>query len=130
MEPLNDTDQHPLSAGHPQGATTFERVDHDDSYTWRRLRSHILDDAEGRRADDIEEAGPMMSGCVDHPLRFASPKPRLYEVVARAGGWSISPNGACTRPFRSRRAAERIANASTSGRRPDRQAETTRHHHA
>jgi len=50
----------------------------------------------------------MMSGCV-HPLRFASPKPRLYEVVARAGGWSISLNGACTRPFRSRRAAERIA---------------------
>ena len=51
----------------------------------------------------------MMSGCVDHPMRSTAPRPRLYEVIARAGGWSISLNGACTRPFRSRRAAERIA---------------------
>ena len=51
----------------------------------------------------------MMSGCVDYPVRSSGPKPRIYEVIARAGGWSISLNGACTRPFRSRRAAERIA---------------------
>lgn len=51
----------------------------------------------------------MMSGCVDHPVRSAAPRPRFYEVIARAGGWSISLNGACTRPFRSRRAAARIA---------------------
>lgn len=51
----------------------------------------------------------MMSGCVDYPVRRATPKPRCYEVVAQGGGWSISLNGACTRPFRSRRAAERIA---------------------
>ena len=50
----------------------------------------------------------MMSGVIfetrPHPVA-----PRHYEVVARAGGWSIVLNGACTRPFRSRRAAERIA---------------------
>lgn len=51
----------------------------------------------------------MMSGCVDTPSRSVAPKPRRYEVIARAGGWSINLNGACTRPFRSRRAAERIA---------------------
>lgn len=50
----------------------------------------------------------MMSGSISetapHPVGA-----RHYEVVARAGGWSIVLNGACTRPFRSRRAAERIA---------------------
>lgn len=51
----------------------------------------------------------MMSGCGDHSVHFASRAPRRYDVVARAGGWSISVNGVCTRPFRSRRAAERIA---------------------
>lgn len=52
----------------------------------------------------------MMAGCVDEPRHDLTPKsPRRYEVIARAGGWSISLNGACTRPFRSRRAAERIA---------------------
>ncbi|HEX8471075.1 MAG TPA: hypothetical protein VF633_08185 [Brevundimonas sp.] len=45
-----------------------------------------------------------ISGTAPHPVM-----PRHYEVVARAGGWSIVLNGACTRPFRSRRAAERIA---------------------
>lgn len=58
----------------------------------------------GRRAEDR----PMMSGSISetapHPVMA-----RHYEVVARAGGWSIVLNGACTRPFRSRRAAERIA---------------------
>jgi len=50
----------------------------------------------------------MMSGVISGTApRTASP--RCYEVVARAGGWSIVLNGACTRPFRSRRAAERIA---------------------
>jgi hypothetical protein len=54
------------------------------------------------------EDRPMMSGVISG----AAPRvtaPRHYEVVARAGGWSIVLNGACTRPFRSRRAAERIA---------------------
>ena len=54
------------------------------------------------------EDRPMMSGSISetapHPVMA-----RHYEVVARAGGWSIVLNGACTRPFRSRRAAERIA---------------------
>jgi hypothetical protein len=56
------------------------------------------------------EDRPMMSGVLSpHPPR---PVPaRRYAVVARAGGWSIVLNGACTRPFRSRRAAERIARA-------------------
>ncbi|NBW10937.1 MAG: hypothetical protein EBR82_23195 [Caulobacteraceae bacterium] len=50
----------------------------------------------------------MMSGVISEtrPHRVC---PRHYEVVARAGGWSVVLNGACTRPFRSRRAAERIA---------------------
>lgn len=52
----------------------------------------------------------MMSGYVEVPRVPPSPRlPRQYQVIARAGGWSISLNGACTRPFRSRRAAERIA---------------------
>jgi hypothetical protein len=50
----------------------------------------------------------MMSGVISEtrPHRLT---PRHYEVIARAGGWSVVLNGACTRPFRSRRAAERIA---------------------
>lgn len=51
----------------------------------------------------------MMSGCVDASSHIRKLYARHYEVIARAGGWSISVNGACTRPFRSRRAAERIA---------------------
>jgi hypothetical protein len=51
----------------------------------------------------------MMSGYVDHLTRSAPSKPRRYTVVPRAGGWSISLNGVCTRPFRSRWGAERIA---------------------
>ena len=34
---------------------------------------------------------------------------RHYAVVPRAEGWSVSVNGACTRPFPDRGAAERIA---------------------
>lgn len=54
------------------------------------------------------EGRQMMSGVISEtrPHRIA---PRHYEVIARAGGWSVVLNGACTRPFRSRRAAERIA---------------------
>lgn len=51
----------------------------------------------------------MMSGCVDHIGPSVPRPPRRYEVVARGGGWSICINGACTRPFRSRWGAERIA---------------------
>lgn len=51
----------------------------------------------------------MMSGCVDGRSALEVPKPRLYQVVARGCGWAISVNGACTRPFRSKLAAERIA---------------------
>lgn len=54
------------------------------------------------------EGRQMMSGVISE-ARPRAVKPRHYEVVARAGGWSIVLNGACTRPFRSRRAAERIA---------------------
>jgi len=51
----------------------------------------------------------MMTGCVDHPVARSAPKPKVYSVIARAGGWSIRLNGACTRPFRTRSAANRIA---------------------
>lgn len=51
----------------------------------------------------------MMSGYIEHVSHSAPSTPRRYEVVARDGGWSISLNGVCTRPFRSRRGAERIA---------------------
>ena len=50
----------------------------------------------------------MMSGVISATTPHPVPA-RRYDVVARAGGWSIVLNGACTRPFRSRRAAERIA---------------------
>lgn len=52
----------------------------------------------------------MMSGYIDEPAQSHGVRPlRQYRVIARAGGWSVSLNGACTRPFRCRRAAERIA---------------------
>lgn len=51
----------------------------------------------------------MMSGCVDGRVHRKAPASRVYQVVARDGGWSISLNGLCTRPFRNRKAAERIA---------------------
>ena len=51
----------------------------------------------------------MMTGCVDYPVAHGAPKPKVYSVIARAGGWSIRLNGACTRPFRTRSAANRIA---------------------
>ena len=51
----------------------------------------------------------MMTGCVDYPVATAAPKPKVYSVIARCGGWSIRLNGACTRPFRTRSAATRIA---------------------
>ena len=54
----------------------------------------------------------MMSGYIDEPAQSHGVRPlRQYRVIARAGGWSVSLNGACTRPFRCRRAAERIARA-------------------
>lgn len=34
---------------------------------------------------------------------------RRYTVVPRGDGWSVSVNGACTRPFADKIAAERIA---------------------
>lgn len=55
------------------------------------------------------EGREMMSGLASpRPVPVLAP-PRRYDVVARGGGWSIVLGGACTRPFRSRRAAERIA---------------------
>ena len=54
------------------------------------------------------EGRQMMSGVISE-TRPRTVAPRHYEVIARAGGWSVVLNGACTRPFRSRRAAERIA---------------------
>ena len=57
-----------------------------------------------RRAEDRSIMSGSISEISPHPVMA-----RHYEVVARAGGWSIVLNGACTRPFRSRRAAERIA---------------------
>jgi len=50
----------------------------------------------------------MMTGyCSDRhsPTRAA----RQYSVVPRAEGWSVAVNGACTRPFPDKGAAERIA---------------------
>lgn len=51
----------------------------------------------------------MMSGYLPYAHAEAGRTPRKYEVVARSGGWSVSLNGACTRPFADRNAAERIA---------------------
>ena len=51
----------------------------------------------------------MMTGCVDYPVARRASKPKVYSVIARAGGFSIVLNGACTRPFRTRSAASRIA---------------------
>ncbi|CAN5122329.1 hypothetical protein BH09PSE1_BH09PSE1_04840 [soil metagenome] len=58
-----------------------------------------------------QEDREMMSGVVSFHRPEVAPAPRRYDVIARAGGWSIALNDACTRPFRSRRAAERIARA-------------------
>lgn len=51
----------------------------------------------------------MMTGCIEGRSPARRPQPRLYVVIARAGGWSIALNGACTRPLATRSAAERIA---------------------
>ena len=51
----------------------------------------------------------MMTGCVDYPVAGSAPGPKVYRVIARCGGWSVRLNGACTRPFRTRSAANRIA---------------------
>lgn len=51
----------------------------------------------------------MMTGCIDGSTPRVAAGPRVYDVVARGGGWSIRVNGACTRPFASRSAAYRIA---------------------
>ena len=59
-----------------------------------------------RRAEDRAMMSGVISATTPHPVPA-----RRYDVVARAGGWSIVLNGACTRPFRTRRAAERIARA-------------------
>lgn len=127
----NDTDQYTLAAGHHQGASPVERVDDDDGRAWRRLRRRVLGDVGRERPGNAAEGGPVMSGCVDYPVRSSGPKTRIYEVIARAGGWSISLNGACTQPFRSRRAAERIA--KTLQRQADAltdKPKRTAHHHA
>lgn len=51
----------------------------------------------------------MMAGCIEGKSPARARPPRRYTVIARAGGWSIALNGACTRPFATRSAAERIA---------------------
>lgn len=51
----------------------------------------------------------MMTGYLPHAVGDSRRAPRRYEILPRAGGWSISLNGACTRPFADRAAAERIA---------------------
>ena len=50
----------------------------------------------------------MMAGYISD-RHSAEDGPRNYRVVARAGGWSVALNGACTRPFVDRAAADRIA---------------------
>lgn len=51
----------------------------------------------------------MMSGYSFDRCGAAASWPRRYAVIPRAGGWSVSLNGACTRPFADKDAAERIA---------------------
>lgn len=51
----------------------------------------------------------MMAGYCSGRHRPATEGRRRYTVVPRAGGWSVSVNGACTRPFMNRQAAEKIA---------------------
>lgn len=51
----------------------------------------------------------MMTGYCSARHSPAAEGPRLYIVAPRANGWSVSVNGACTRPFADRTAAERIA---------------------
>lgn len=50
----------------------------------------------------------MMTGYCSSRHSPISPT-RRYAVVPRAEGWSVSLNGACTRPFADKSAAERIA---------------------
>ena len=93
----------PYAGSPPPMSLPAERLANDDDRAWSRLRRGILADATGA------EVGPMMTGCVDYPVVRSMPKPKVYSVIARAGGWSILLNGACTRPFRTRSAASRIA---------------------
>lgn len=103
--PSNDTDHHAFAACDNKGASPVERVGHDDGHAWRSLRRRILQDLA-----PYPEGDEMMSGYVDGGAQSPVSRPaRQYQVIARAGGWSVSLNGACTRPFKSRRAAERIA---------------------
>lgn len=51
----------------------------------------------------------MMAGYCSSRHSPATEGHRRYTVVRRANGWSVCVNGACTHPFASRRAAERIA---------------------
>lgn len=51
----------------------------------------------------------MMAGYSSSRHSPATEGRRRYTVVPRADGWSVSINGACTHPFASRQAAERIA---------------------
>lgn len=51
----------------------------------------------------------MMAGYCSSRHSPATETRRRYTVVPNAGGWSVSVNGACTRPFADRQAAERIA---------------------
>jgi hypothetical protein len=53
----------------------------------------------------------MMSGQTSDGSAFAACGPRRYAVIPRAGGWSVALRGICTRPFKSRQAAQRIARA-------------------
>ena len=50
----------------------------------------------------------MMTGYCS-PRHSLTSADRRYAVVPRAEGWSVSLNGACTRPFPDKGAAERIA---------------------
>lgn len=51
----------------------------------------------------------MMTGYVAHAYPRSRPVKRLYSVVEKPGGWCVSVNDACTRPFADRDAAARIA---------------------
>ncbi len=51
----------------------------------------------------------MMAGYCSDRHSPAADGSRRYTVVPRPGGWSVSVNGACTRPFASKGAAQRIA---------------------
>lgn len=51
----------------------------------------------------------MMSGYVEGRRAGAPRARRVYRVISRDRGWSIALGEACTRPFRDREAAARIA---------------------